>query len=209
MRPITLLALAAATLAAGPALAQTYVLDKIEINGLKSVSPDEARAALNEKPGTKVTTDDLVADVSVLEKALEAKHVVGSVKVSMANKHNGHIDSIFDVTDNGIQTPTVVTMSPKLNDQVFTGNNVLTADQLTAASGLKPGDELSNDKIKAAQQAIVDAYKASKKPVNVTITGAVNQKGATVELVWTVVETKAKKKPKNTEDEGFQTDAPN
>jgi outer membrane protein assembly factor BamA len=85
---------------------------------------------------------------------------------------------------------------------VFTGNNALTADELAAASGLKPGDELSNDKIKAAQQAIVDAYKASKKPVNVTITGAVNQKGATVELVWTVVETKGKKKPKNTEDEG-------
>jgi outer membrane protein assembly factor BamA len=206
MRPITMLALAAATLAAGPALAQSYVLDKIQINGLKSVSPDEARAALNEKVGTKVTTDDLVADVTVLEKALEAKHVVGSVKVSMANKHNGHIDSIFDVTDNGIQTPTVVTVAPKLNDQVFTGNTALTADELTAASGLKAGDELSNDKIKTAQQAIVDAYKASKKPVNVTITGAVNQKGATVELVWTVVETKAKKKPKNTEDEGYKTD---
>jgi outer membrane protein assembly factor BamA len=206
MRPITMLALAAATLAAGPALAQSYVLDKIHINGLKSVSPDEARAALNEKVGTKVTTDDLVADVTVLEKALEAKHVVGSVKVSMANKHNGHIDSIFDVTDNGIQTPTVVTVAPKLNDQVFTGNTALTADELTAASGLKAGDELSNDKIKTAQQAIVDAYKASKKPVNVTITGAVNQKGATVELVWTVVETKAKKKPKNTEDEGYKTD---
>ena len=46
MRPITLLALAAATLAAGPALAQTYTLDKIQINGLKSASPDEMSAAL-------------------------------------------------------------------------------------------------------------------------------------------------------------------
>jgi outer membrane protein assembly factor BamA len=209
MRPITLLALAAATLAAGPALAQTSTLDKIQINGLNSASPDEMRAALNEKPGTKVTTGDLVADVSVLEKALEAKHVVGSVKVSMANKHNGHIDSIFDVTDNGIQTATITTVAPKLNDQVFSGNNVLTASDLATASGLKPGDELSNDKIKAAQEALVAAYKASKKPVNVTISGAINQKGATVELVWTVVETKAKKKPKNTEDQGFQTDAPN
>ena len=206
MRPITLLALAAATLAAGPALAQTYTLDKIQINGLKSASPDEMRAALKEKPGTKVTTADLVADVNVLEKALEAKNVVGSVKVSMANKHNGHIDSIFDVTDNGIQTATVTTVAPKLNDQVFSGNNVLTANELTTATGLKPGDELSNDKIKAAQEAIVAAYKASKKPVNVTVSGAINQKGSTVEVVWTVVETKCKKKPKNTEDEGFQTD---
>ena len=142
----------------------------------------------------------------MLEKALEAKNVVGSVKVSMANKHNGHIDSIFDVTDNGIQTATVTTVAPKLNDQVFSGNNVLTANELTTATGLKPGDELSNDKIKAAQEAIVAAYKASKKPVNVTVSGAINQKGSTVEVVWTVVETKGKKKPKNTEDEGFQTD---
>jgi outer membrane protein assembly factor BamA len=211
MRPITLLALAAVTLTAGPALAQTYTLDKIQINGLKSASPDEMRAALKEKVGTKVTTDDLVADVTVLEKALEAKNVVGSVKVSMANKHNGHIDSIFDVTDNGIQTATITTVSPKLNDQVFTGNNVLTADELTAASGLKPGEELSNDKIKAAQQAMIDAYKASKKPVNVTITGAIKQTGGTVEVAWTIVETKAKKKPKDTEDQGFKSeaDAPN
>jgi len=208
MHRITILALVAASLTAGSALADTtYKVDKIEINGVKSVSVDDLRAVLKDKPGDRVTIQDIIADQDTLVKALEKLNVTGGVKTSKRDKPGNHIDIIYDVNDNGEQKPTTVTVAPKLNDQVFTGNNVLTSNELTVASGLKPGDELNNDKIKTAQQAILNAYKASKKPVNVTVSGALNQKGDAVEVVWTVVETKAKKRPKDTEDQGFQTEA--
>jgi outer membrane protein assembly factor BamA len=205
MSRINAFALLAAICAAGPAFAQTtYILDKIEINGLKSADPNALRAQLKDQPGARVATSDILGDQDQLEKALEAVHVTGAIKTSLRNKGNGHVDVIFDVADNGIVAPTVTTTAPKLKQEVFVGNVKLATDDLQAASGLKPGDELSDDKIKAAQLAIQAAYK--KADVGCTISGAVSQNGADTTVTWTIVETKAKKKKRNTEDDGMKLD---
>jgi len=195
----------AASLAAGPAWAQkTYILDKIEINGLKSADPAALRAQLKDQPGAHVATTDILADQDQLEKALEAIHVTGAIKTSLRNKNNGHVDVIFDVADNGIQAPVVTTVAPKLKQELFVGNVKLSADDLTTASGLKPGDDLSDAKIAAAQLAIQAAYK--KADVGSDISGSVAQSPQGVTITWTIKETKAKKKKRNTEDEGFKED---
>src|SRR5271156_374444 len=108
--------LTAAGFASTPAAhaATPWTLDQIEINGVKSVPADQLRAGLKDHPGDKVTTDDLMADQDALTKELEADHVVGAVQTSMRNKHNGHIDLIFNVNDQGVQAPTVVHVAPKL-----------------------------------------------------------------------------------------------
>ena len=205
MSRITAFTLMAAALAAGPAMAQTtYILDKVEINGLKSANPDTLRAQLKDKPGARVATSDILADQDQLEKALEAVHVTGAIKTSLRNKNNGHIDVIFDVADNGIQAPVVTTVAPKLKEEIFTGNVKLKTDDLVAASGLKPGDELSDAKIAAAQAAIQAAYK--KADVGCQIGGAVAQSPQGVTITWTIQETKAKKKKRKTEDDGFSVD---
>jgi outer membrane protein assembly factor BamA len=196
-------ALATATgLAAAPAAlaATTYTLDKIEINGVKSVPADQLRAGLKDQPGARVSTNDLLADQDALTKELETDHVVGGVKTSLRNKNNGHIDLIFDVDDQGIQTPKVTTVAPKLGTETFVGNVKLSNDDLTAAAGLQPGDELSDAKIQAARDAIGAAYK--KANVGVQLAGAVKQDGAKVDLIWTITEQKGKKKKRNTEDPG-------
>jgi outer membrane protein assembly factor BamA len=184
--------------------ASTYKLDKIEINGVKSVPVPQLLAGLKDHPGDTVATSDLLADQDALTKELEADHVTGGVKTSLRNKNNGHIDLIFDVDDQGVQAPTVVHVAPKLGNQIFVGNKKMSTDALVAATGLQPGEELSDAKIQAAQAAIGDAYK--KANIGVQLTGSVAQNGARADITWTITEQKAVKKKKNSEDEGVQAE---
>jgi outer membrane protein assembly factor BamA len=203
MRLALPLALVTATgLAAAPHAhaAATYTLDKVEINGVKSVPADQLRAGLKDQPGARVSTNDLLADQDALTKELEASHVVGAVKTSLRNKNNGHIDLIFDVDDQGVQAPKVTTVAPKLGTEIFVGNKKMATDDLVAASGLQPGEELSDAKIQAARDAIGAAYK--KANIGVQLAGAVKQDGAKVDLTWTITEQKGAKKKKSTVDEG-------
>ncbi len=203
MRPALPLALmAAAGLAALPSAraATTYKLDHIIINGVKSVPTPPLVAGLKDHPGDTVATSDLMADQDALTKELEAAHITGGVKTSLRNYNNGHIDLIFDVDDQGVQAPTVVHVAPKLGNQIFVGNKKMTTDVLVAATGLKPGDELSDAKIQAAQAAIGDIYK--KANIGVQLSGSVAQNGTSADITWTITETKAAKKKRNTEDPG-------
>jgi outer membrane protein assembly factor BamA len=199
--PILILAGTAIAAAPGAQAASTYKLDKIEINGVKSVPLDQLLAGLKDHPGDKVATSDLLADQDALTKELEAAHVVGGVKTSLRNKNNGHIDLIFDVDDQGVQAPKVVTVAPKLGQQIFVGNNSVPSDDLAAATGLKPGDELSDAKIQAAEADILAEYKKVNK-ASAQISGSVKQNGQVADVTWTIVESKAKKKKRNTEDPG-------
>ena len=212
MNRIGALTLLTAALTAGPALVapalatSTYTLDKVQIRGLKSADPAAIAAQLKDQPGAKVTTDDILGDQDQLEKLLEGQHITGAIKTSLVNKNNGHVNVIFDVNDTGVAAPVTTTVAPKLKTQVFVGNAKISTDDLQAASGLKPGEELSDAKIEAARTAIGDIYK--KRDVGVTMQGKTAQSpDGTVEITWTITETKAKKKKKNTEDEGgYQTD---
>jgi outer membrane protein assembly factor BamA len=211
MRPaFTVALLAAASFATAASADPSYKLDSIQIHGVRSVSVDQLLAGLKTKAGTTVTKSDLLDDQDALVKELEAAHIGGGVKTLLANKNNGHIDLIFNVDDQGVQAPKVVTVAPKLKDQLFAGNKKLTADDLTAASGLKAGDELNNARIQAAQAAIMAAYQ--KAGVGVTVAGNIAQDKAVADITWNIVEQKAppkKKSKKHTDDEGgFAADAP-
>jgi outer membrane protein assembly factor BamA len=208
MNRIGALTLLAAALTAGPALAQTtYKLDKINIRGLKSADPAAIAAQLKDQPGAKVTTDDILGDQDQLEKLLETQHITGAIKTSLLNKNNGHVEIIFDVDDQGIAKPVTTTVAPKLKTQIFVGNAKISTDDLQAASGLTPGEELSTDKIVAAQNAIGAIYK--KRDIGVSIQESnVQAADGTVQITWTITEPKKKKK-KNTEDEGGYATDPN
>lgn len=208
MNRIGAFTLLATAIAAGPALADSsYTLDKINIRGLKSANPAAIAAQLKDQPGAKVTTDDILGDQDQLEKLLEGQHVTGAIKTSLLNKHNGHVEIIFDVDDHGVAKPVTTMVAPKLKTQIFVGNARVSTDDLMAASGLTPGMALSTEKIVAAQSAIGDVYK--KRDIGVSIQEANAQApDGTVQITWTISEVKKKKKPKNTEDEGLKTEAP-
>jgi outer membrane protein assembly factor BamA len=182
--------------------ANTYTVSKVTITGNNSVSTDKLMAVVQEHPGSKVTVDDILADRDAISKVLESAHVLGSVKPSIKTQ-GGKSEIVFAIDDQGIHAPTVVTVAPKLDAQIFDGNASIASDKLAAASGLTPGEDLNNDKILAAEQAIFATYKAAKLPVSVQISGENKTVGAgKVDVIWHIVETKAKKKKKSADDEG-------
>jgi outer membrane protein assembly factor BamA len=194
-------------LAAPAAWAQTtYTVSKVTITGNKSVPTDQLMAAVQEHPGSKVTVNDILADRDAISKVLEAAHVVGSVKPSIKTQ-GPKSEIIFAIEDQGVQAPTVTHVAPKLDQEIFAGNASIPSDTLAQASGLKPGDDLSNEKIAAAEQAIFNIYKAAKLPISVTINGENKQiEGGKYDVIWHITETKAKKKKKADTDEGGQTE---
>ena len=212
---LQLLATAALLSAAAlPACAQTFVINKIEINGVTSVPVQPLRDALKDKAGDRVTTDDVLADQDQLTKSLEAAHVTGGVKTSLRNYPNGKKDIIFDVADNGVQKPVVTTVALHIAHVTFSGNKYLSSDDLAAAAQMKPGDVVTDKTIQDAEARIGAAYKKATD-VKSQVEGKTNiqptityPKPGLVDVVWSFTETaKAKKKTRNTEDEGFKTEA--
>ena len=207
-----LLGAAALVAVAAPAHAQSFVINKIEINGVTSVPVQPLRDSLKDKPGARVTTDDVLADQDQLTKALEAAHVTGGVKTSLRNYANGKKDIIFDVADNGVQKPVVTTTALHIAHVTFEGNKYLDSDQLAAASGMKPGDVVTDKSIQDALARIGAAYKKAsdikavqKGQTNIAPKVSYPQPGQ-VDIAWQFSETVAKKK-RNTDDEGFKTEA--
>jgi outer membrane protein assembly factor BamA len=215
MRPFTVplqAAIAAALLAAAPAWAQSFKIGKIEINGVTSVPTGPLYDALKEHPGDVVTTNDVLADQDNLEKALESAHITGGIKTSLRNNPHSK-DIIFDVKDNGVTKPVVTTTALHLAHVTFTGNKNETSDKLLEAAQMKPGDEVTDKTIADALARIGASYKtASVNAQDEATTNIAPQitypKPGLVDVVWVFTEkAKAKKKKRNTEDEGFKTEA--
>ena len=180
----------------------TYIVDKVTITGSTTVPAEKLYAAIQEHKGSSVTQSDIVADQDAITKMLGAANVVGGIKTSMAAKPNKHIDVVFAVEDHGAQAPIVTKVAPKLHAELFDGNKAVSTDKLMAASALNPGDDLSNDKITAAQVAIIGAYKTAKLPINVSVSAEVHAVSpGRVDVTWHVVETKGKRK-RDIEDAG-------
>ncbi len=204
MRLATSALLLGTTLLAAPAAwADTvYNVAKVTITGNKSVPTDQLMAVVQEHPGSKVTVNDIIADRDAISKVLENAHVVGSVVPSVKTQGTKS-EVVFTVNDGGVQAPVVTKVAPKLDAEIFDGNVSIPTETLAAASGLKPGDDLSDDKIKAAEASIFATYKAAKLPVGVQISGE-NKRldNGKYDVLWHITETKATKKKKHdTEDD--------
>ena len=197
-----------------PAHAQSFVINKIEINGVTSVPVQPLRDGLKDKPGSTVTTDDVLADQDQLIKELEGAHVTGGVKTALRDATHGHKDVIFTVNDTGVQKPVTITTALHIAHVTFVGNKYLDNDQLAAASGMKPGDIITDQSLQDAQTRIGAAYKkaadlkaVAKGKTNIAHAVTYPQPGQ-VDIAWQFSEsTDNAKKKRNTEDEGFKTEA--
>jgi outer membrane protein assembly factor BamA len=216
MQPTTLTlqaAIAAALLAAAPAWAQqSFKIGTIVITGVTSVPIQPLYSALKERPGDVVTTADVLADQDNLEKALENAHITGGIKTSLRNNPHSK-DIIFDVKDNGVTKPVVTTTALHLAHVTFAGNKNEKTDDLLAAAQMKPGDVVTDQSIADALARIYASYKkasaTAQDEATTTIAPQISYPvPGQVDVVWTFTEkAKAKKKKRNTEDEGFKTEA--
>ena len=204
MKKISAAALLCTTLlAAGAARADTtYVVDKITITGSKTVPTQTILDGLSIHKGSRVTQADIVAGQDDVGNVLKKANVVGGIKTAMRALPKNHVEVIYMIDDQGAQAPVVNHVMPKLHAEIFAGNKALSTDQLRAAAGLTPGQELSNDKISAAQAAIIAAYKAAKKPIDVQVNGNISQsKDGMTDVTWNITETKSKAKARDTRSE--------
>ncbi|MCQ8278341.1 FtsQ-type POTRA domain-containing protein [Acetobacteraceae bacterium KSS8] len=160
---------AAALLAAGlavpaltPAMAQTasgsYTLTKITFQGNSQVPTDELMSALPYKVGDKVDHAALQEDANAVG-AVYQKHNVGAgITQKMTSLHN-KAQLTYVIDEKPPVAPTVVHVGITADTVNVTGNKKISTAQILAASGIKPGDTVTNEKIQAAQTAIQGLYK--------------------------------------------------
>jgi len=199
--------LASALTASAAAFAQTYTIDKVTITGSQTVPTANLYAVIKEHPGMKATREDIVGDQDAISAVLGKANVVGGIKTQLLGPKpkTGHYEVTFIIEDKGAQAPVVTHVAPKLGEQIIDGNASIPTDKLIAATGLTPGEDMTNEKVLAAETAIQGVYKAAKLPVSMAISGETKMMdGGKVNVYWHIVETKAKKKKRNTDDEGGQ-----
>lgn len=151
------LTLGAAT-AAGAGQARTYILNGYSFGGMSGLNTAELTAKMKHHEGARITQADVAVDQAILTKELQARHIKGRLFASLAEKH-GRVWVIFDLQDP--DSPGGWRSGRRLKSQTFEGGSGVPEPDLTAATGLKPGDALSPGKIKAAHQAILDLYAKS------------------------------------------------
>jgi hypothetical protein len=162
MKSIARMGLLAATLtalamAASAAKAPTYIFSGYSFGPIPGANIAELEAKLPHKAGDRITMADVHADQIILAEELRARHLEGRLFASTAEKH-GRVWIIFDL----IKPPKLMGdfgNSPHhLESQSFEGESHLSASALAAATGLRPGDPLSPEKMLEARQAIAVAY---------------------------------------------------
>ena len=126
---------------------KTYTIDKVTISGSKSVPSSQLYGVLKEHAGMQATREDIVGDQTAISNELTKANVVGGIKTQLLGpKPNGHYEVTFIVQDNGVQAPTVAHVAPKLDQQTVDGNVSIPSDKLLQATGLQPGEEMTNEK---------------------------------------------------------------
>ena len=168
-----------------PAAPKSFILRGFRLSGAKGVDQDALVDSLKQKPGDRMTDADIDADTAILGAALKAHHLEGKLFATLAARPDGRAWVLWDFQP---APPPVVR---HFIGQTFTGNTKLSDAALAAAIGLKPGDELPIERLKAAQQAIIDAYAKAvpgttlqfKVKVRSTATGQVM-------VNWTIIESK-------------------
>ncbi len=137
---------------------KVYTLGGYTFGGFAGVNTDELAAKLKDQAGARVTQADIAVDQAMFTQELRDRHIKGRLFASLAEKH-GTVWLIFD-----LQRPvagSALYAGAPMQSQMFEGATQIPASELAAATGLKPGDTLSFDTIKAAHDAILAAYAKS------------------------------------------------
>jgi outer membrane protein assembly factor BamA len=187
-------ALAAMCLASGgvahaTAAQQTYILNGYSFGGLEDVDTHALEAKFKHHKGARITRADVDEDAAILVRELKAQHIEGRLFATLAEK-KGRVWIIFDVLNR--PKSQFFRKAPRhLETQRFEGASLLSAKQLSDASGLRPGEPLSEGKLSDAERKIAAAYAKIIPGKKIRIAAKLQGKpdGAVV-LSWTIHEPK-------------------
>ena len=180
---------AAAHNGAAPA-GRTYVLDGFRLSGVEGLDQDALVATLTEKPGDRITEADIAADAKTLGEKLKARHIQGELFATIAEK-KGRVWVLFDFQYPQAGPTASNRERRRLGSQAFEGNARLSVGALEAATGLKQGEDLPVERINAAREAILAAYKKAVPGEDVRVGGQIRvTPDGEVALTWRIAEPK-------------------
>jgi outer membrane protein assembly factor BamA len=181
---------AATTIGAVPpanaAKEKVYTLGGYTFGGFAGVNTDELSAKLKDQAGARVTRSDLNVDQAMFTAELKERHIRGRLLTTFAEK-KGTVWLIFDLQP--LPTGTALYSGQPMKAQAFEGATRISARDLSAATGLKPGDTLSYEKIRAAHDAILALYARSAPGKAPTIRSRAQVSGTgEITLTWLIGE---------------------
>jgi len=177
-RAALLAGLASLSLSAAPALAAGQKLLKVTFSGNQQVATSDLKAALPIQPGQPIDQAGAQSEMSAVESVYKAKNVGANISArTRVYPGNKGMEIAFSIQEQAPQAPVVNHVAPVADQVSVTGNSKITSDKIVAASGIKPGDALTNDKIKAAQAAISALYKKANVGASVATDWTIPQPG--------------------------------
>lgn len=123
-------------------LAQERRVESVTVRGLRNISETAVTAALRLKPGETLTEANLEAD----RRAIEGMGLFSAVRPSVEQTETG-VRVVFDVVEN-----------PLIREVRFTGNTIVSNEQLLEAIRNKPGFVFNTNLAEPDIRAIRDAY---------------------------------------------------
>lgn len=183
------LTMLAPSLAQSAAKPKTYILIGYSWSGLHGAVDTKAlEAKLGRKEGARITNSDIAADAQIVGAELKARHAHGKLFTTLAEKH-GHVWIIFDLLDPDAPIRRFWQAPRHLTAQSFQGGGGIPTSDLAAATGLKPGDLLSPEKMAAARRAIIEVYAKALPAKAVTVRGKLQGKETgDLALTWVITQ---------------------
>jgi outer membrane protein assembly factor BamA len=139
---------------------KVYYLKGFGLSGSSRVNTDAIIATLPQKPGDKITPDEVKADIVIVEKALQKAHVHGTMTtMSMAAENQpDHVWVLWDIHLLDALTGAPHNGAKHFVSQTFVGNKKLDAATLAAATELKPDEFIGEGRLSDARTGIEQAY---------------------------------------------------
>ena len=176
-----------------PARASTpvYHLLGFSLGGTDRLDTDALIATLPQHKGDVITRTEIDNDTIRIKAALNAAHVHGDMTTAMLERDGkGHyLMVVWEVHLVDALSYAHPDRERRFGNQTFSGNVKLSADELTAATKLKPGQAMPDGSVGDARTGIEQAYDKALPGKAVEVSGkVVLKKDHTVAINWHINE---------------------
>ena len=165
----------------------SYTVTRITFQGNVQVPTDELTAALPIQVGQTIDQDGLQANVAAIGQVYRKHNVGTDITQRLSTLHKKAMIT-YIMAEKAPVAPTVTHVGITADRVSVTGNDRIKTPAILAAANVKPGDALTNDKIKAAQDAISALYKKANIGSTVSTDWTNTAIPQHVDLVFKIVE---------------------
>jgi outer membrane protein assembly factor BamA len=139
----------------------SYTLTKVTFKGNVQVPTAELLAALPVQVGQTIDQAGAKENVAAIGQVYQKHNVGTNITQSMTIIHHTKAIIAYTFVEQAPLAPTVVHVGITVDHVSVTGNARIKTPAILAAANIKPGQTVTNEAIKAAQDAISALYKKS------------------------------------------------